>query len=479
MEETLLVIDTGSSSMRSVLFDKYGRILEKYQTFYQMKIDGIKATQEIEDFSNALIKLVQKSVAYVRQHNLKIKSISFTSQRSSLVVLDEKMQVVLPVIMWYDKRSAIICQNLNAEHGNKIKAITGSLATPVMLAPKIQYFEQNSELALHAAYYMSIQDYLIWLTCGKMITDPTLGCKTNLMNLQKNQWSDELLALYKIDKKKLCKIIPCGSIAGYVMKAFEDLTGLTEGIPVITAGGDQQCSLLGQMLDYKSEMALTLGSGGYAVMTVEQIPQEIPDYVTVSASAWQGFYNLEIGIEKLGTLFDWCRNQFPQKDRNPKDFILLAQKANKTNARTEITMEQLKKCMIQNMDLKKEYFKDLDNETNYSHKAMAILNCIIQEISETYFKMCKATNKKVNIKIAGGMAKSDCICQMIVDTTSAVICRNKEVETTAVGAWLQSTVALEIENSISKAIKRYKNNNGNQNTIFYNKTINKKKGYKK
>lgn len=37
---------------------------------------------------------------------------------------------------------------------------------------------------------------------------------------------------------------------------------------------------------------------------------------------------------------------------------------------------------------------------------MAILNCIIQEISETYFKMCKATNKKVNNKIAGGMAKS-------------------------------------------------------------------------
>lgn len=54
MEETLLVIDTGSSSMRSVLFDKYGRILEKYQTFYQMKIDGIKATQEIEDFQMRL-----------------------------------------------------------------------------------------------------------------------------------------------------------------------------------------------------------------------------------------------------------------------------------------------------------------------------------------------------------------------------------------------------------------------------------------
>ena len=109
MEETLLVIDTGSSSMRSILFDKYGKILEKYQTFYQMKIDGIEATQEIEDFSDALTKLVQRSVAYVRQHNLKIKSISFTSQRSSLVVLDEQMQVILPVIMWYDKRSATIC----------------------------------------------------------------------------------------------------------------------------------------------------------------------------------------------------------------------------------------------------------------------------------------------------------------------------------------------------------------------------------
>ena len=77
MEETLLVIDTGSSSMRSVLFDKYGRILEKYQTFYQMKIDGIKATQEIEDFFKCAYKTSTKICGICQTAQFKNKIYKF------------------------------------------------------------------------------------------------------------------------------------------------------------------------------------------------------------------------------------------------------------------------------------------------------------------------------------------------------------------------------------------------------------------
>ena len=49
-----------------------------------------------------------------------------------------------------------------------------------------------------------------------------------------------------MEKEKLCELIEPGSVCGHITKAFAEITGCQEGIPVITAGGDQQCGAIGQ-----------------------------------------------------------------------------------------------------------------------------------------------------------------------------------------------------------------------------------------
>lgn len=65
------------------------------------------------------------------------------------------------------------------------------------------------------------------------------------MNIRTCQWDEDLLNLFCIDKEQLCELRMPGEICGYIQREFASLTGLKEGIPVISAGGDQQCGAVG------------------------------------------------------------------------------------------------------------------------------------------------------------------------------------------------------------------------------------------
>lgn len=460
MEEVFLVIDTGSSSMRGILFDIYGDILFKYQIHYQMIVEGIKATQNVDDFSCALKQIVKKCVLYEKNNNVEIKSICFTSQRSSLVVLDEKNETFIPAIMWYDKRSSKICEEINKTYGKNLIRVSGILTDPVLLAPKIKYFQENYEEADKAAHYMSIQDYLIWITSGEFVTDQTLGSRTGIMDIQKKEWSDELLHIYRIDRKKLCKIVPCGSVVGIVSESFFIETGLKAGIPVITAGGDQQCSVVGQMLNREKEIALTLGSGGYASMVVSDIPKIEPErHAFVVASTWENKYNIEFGVGKVGTLFNWCIRQYPELHGKPEKFLKLASESSPRGDGIKFEYEWLEHCMLNDMSLIRA------NDT--ADEIQALLECIMNKVSKSFFELCECSGESKDICVAGGMAKSDYVCQMLADMTCAPVRRCHEIETTALGAWVQSILALKEGMEGQTIIEKYKKENVYQNSDLF------------
>ena len=66
------------------------------------------------------------------------------------------------------------------------------------------------------------------------------------MNVYSCQWDDELLDLFQVKREHLLDLIEPGSICGYLTKQIQERTGCPAGIPVVTAGGDQQCGAIGQ-----------------------------------------------------------------------------------------------------------------------------------------------------------------------------------------------------------------------------------------
>lgn len=461
MNKSIVIIDVGSSSLRAILFDNQGTIINIERVCYEMTIENDKATQKPTDFSNAIIDVLKKTQIFADKHEIEIEAISITSQRSSVIVMDDKGPV-LDALMWYDKRSQSICDCFNQKYGKMIKSISGSLATPVLMAPKIKFaMDELSESIPNNPYFASIHDYLIWFMSGEKVTDPTIGCRSNLMDLKKTEWSKELLELYGIEESTLSKLIPCGEIAGYITEKFAEQTNMRVGLPIITAGGDQQCSALGMLICDEKRVGMTLGSGGYVVRLVNSITSEIESNKSIFAiaSSLNGKFNLEIGINQIGTLFNWCISKMEGKKGTPISFIDKAQKAS-NDKELDINYVMLLKMMMANEEVPNEWLE----ESKQSIVANAIIKSIIGKVCEQYDLICE---EKCDIYIAGGLAKSDYICQMVSNITGAVVYRNSLMETTALGAWIIAEKKLRNETSVKDVINKYeKNHQGDLISIF-------------
>ena len=61
---TILVIDTGSSSMRGILYEANGRSVFMHQEHYLMKTWVNAAEYEPKDFETALIRICQNCAAF-------------------------------------------------------------------------------------------------------------------------------------------------------------------------------------------------------------------------------------------------------------------------------------------------------------------------------------------------------------------------------------------------------------------------------
>ena len=115
----ILILDVGTSSMRGILFDEKGNSLFTKQIPYVARhISAVKIEQPAADWDDACEKILSEVADVLQQKNWMLAAIAITSQRSSLLSVDENGDALMPAIMWQDSRNSQICQRLqesNAE----------------------------------------------------------------------------------------------------------------------------------------------------------------------------------------------------------------------------------------------------------------------------------------------------------------------------------------------------------------------------
>ena len=274
----VLVIDVGTSSMRGILFEHQGKCLTEKQEFYQATyLENSWVEQNPADWENALYSILKQSVAEAENMGEKIDAISITSQRSSVIPVDENIRPLSNAIMWQDKRTNYICESME-NLNDKVFSLCGSRVNPVFSGSKMMWIrEERPEIYAKTYKFMVIPDYLIYLMTGRICTDYTYGSRSLLMNIRTHEWDDELLEIFHVEKEKLCELVEPGSVCGHITKAFAEITGCQEGIPVITAGGDQQCGAIGQGVVKKGVMSVTnMGEKIDAISITSQRSSVIP-----------------------------------------------------------------------------------------------------------------------------------------------------------------------------------------------------------
>ena len=85
---------------------------------------------------------------------------------------------------------------------------------------------------------------------------------TNLLDITKRQWSQEILDKLSIDKSLLPPLVDSEAIAGTITKEIAELTGLKEGTIVAGGAGDNAAAALGTGVCKEGDAFVTLGTSG-------------------------------------------------------------------------------------------------------------------------------------------------------------------------------------------------------------------------
>ena len=207
--ECIAVIDVGTSSMRGILYDGEPNPVFLRQSPYTPNfLTPELVEQDPLTWKQSLVSILKELADYAAEHSIKISAISLTSQRSSLIPVDREGNPLHHAVMWQDKRTVPICEELSSLD-QEVFLLTGAKINPVFTATKITWLHRNRPEIFEKAYKtLVVPDYLNHVMTKEYRTDETYGSRSLMMNIRTRQWDRRLLEIFEADEEKLCELVP-------------------------------------------------------------------------------------------------------------------------------------------------------------------------------------------------------------------------------------------------------------------------------
>lgn len=437
----ILVLDVGTSSMRGILYGKEAAVLHSCQIPYQVVCRGGEVEQPASDWENALYEILKDIVSYCDTEGIEVEALSLTSQRSSVIALGKEGNPLRPAIMWQDKRTQGICDELRPKE-EWIAAKTGARINNVFSGCKMRWIRQEEpEVYQKAEKLLTIADYLAFLMTGNLRTDHTYASRSLLMNIRTREWDDELLDTFMVEREKLCDLIAPGSVHGYTTKELKEKTGLPSGIPLISAGGDQQCAAVGQGVIGPGTMEITVGTGAYILAYSDKVPEGLRSDIICGAAAISGGYSLEASILTCCSAYDWFRRTFYNNDIGLMNEEI-TETAPGSGGCIALPYFQGRGTPDWNGSAM-AHFADLTLSTTRGEMARALLEGLACEIYENAAVLEGYAGASGAVYIGGGLTNFEVYNQMQADICGRTILRCDDRESTALGAFLSAALTLE------------------------------------
>ncbi|MFT8512459.1 MAG: FGGY-family carbohydrate kinase [Liquorilactobacillus satsumensis] len=448
---TYLILDIGTSSIRGILYDKWGTNIHNETIHYSptYSSDG-SVTQPASVFSELSISIIKKSVSFANNNSLEISCLSITSQRSSLIAVANG-KPLLDTIMWQDTRVSKLLDHYR-DYDYLFQQISGSILNPIYLGSKIFWVKHMSrDTYIKTDKMLNIPSYLTFLMTGEYNTDATYASRTNLMNIHTLKWDNDLFDILGLDIDKMPKIIMPGSICGKTTQDFQKLTGLKHGTPVVSAGGDQQCASLGSGLVLNDEVSVNTGTGGYLIKNLDKLPEILNKNIIYNVSAIPNKYILEIDLVACSSILNWFIKNFytNEYDKYGKVNEDLDSVYGKPILMSVLPFHKGKSIGETDNSIRAG-FTNIGLSSSKSDMLYALMSSLFLEINHG-LGIFKSYGKISSIKITGGLTNSKTLNQLQADSYNLEVRQAENPESTALGSLISAAVSMKDYPSFSEA----------------------------
>ena len=437
----ILALDQGTTSSRSMLFDKQGNIIGVAQKeFKQFFPQPGWVEHDANEIWSTQFGTMAEAVAKAQITMKQVAGIGITNQRETTVVWDRKTsQPIHHAIVWQDRRTAAYCDELKlANHAGMIQQKTGLIIDAYFSATKLKWILDNVPGARAKAEkgelaFGTIDTWLTWkLTNGEVhVTDVSNASRTMLFNIHTLKWDDELLKLFNIPDSVLPEVKPSSRIYGVTGNIIPD-----SRIPIAGIAGDQQAALFGQMCTQPGMVKNTYGTGCFMLMNTggEAISSKNNLLTTI---AWQidskTTYALEGSVFIAGAVVQWLRDEL-KIIRTSAEIEELAARVKDTGGVYLIPAFAGLGAPHWNQYARGTIF-GLTRGSNNAHIAKAALDSIAYQTYDVLKAMEADSGIHIKeLRVDGGATVNNQLMQFQSDILNTKVVRPKITETTALGA---------------------------------------------
>lgn len=467
----LFAIDNGTQSVRALLFDLDGQLVGKgkqeIEPYFSTQ-PGF-AEQHPDCFWQALGLACEKLWADCAIDKSQIAGISVTTQRGTVINLDQQGKPLRPAIIWLDDRHADTSHAMPGLWKLASKApVVGGIVDRFRSQAQANWIYQNQpDIWQKTAKYVLLSGYLNYRLTGKLVD--SIGSQVGYIpfDYRRHAWAGKhdikwAMLPPNFSTDQLPELVPPTSIIGPLIKEAAEHMGLPEGIPVVAAASDKACEILGSggalhgvgCMSYGTTATINITSKKYVepIALMPPYPAAIPKHYSSEVMIYRGFW-----------MVSWFKEEFGLLERT------LAKEQG-------VAAEQLFDDLVKSVPagsmglMLQPYWRSGDREPGpeakggiigfgdvhtRAHIYRAILEGLAYALREGSERLQKRSGVKLQrLRVAGGGSQSDAAMQLTADIFGLPAERPHTYETSGLGAAMDCAVGLGLVANFDTAIEQ-------------------------
>jgi glycerol kinase len=437
MADFILALDQGTTSSRAIVFNHDGQIIRTAQ----QEFPQIYPKPGWVEHDPSAIWQSQLQVAQQAIGDSNIAAIGITNQRETTIIWDrETGEPIHNAIVWQDRRTAKLCDELRAEgFSQTILEKTGLVTDAYFSGTKVAWLLDNVTGARAKAEagklaFGTIDSYLIWkLTGGRLhITDVSNASRTLLYDIHKKWWSKTICERLNIPMSTLPQVVSSSMVYGETDPAI-----FGRAIPIAGIAGDQQAATFGQACYAAGTVKNTYGTGAFMMMNTgaEAVASKNQLLTTIGWRIGEEptQYCLEGSIFIAGAAIQWLRDEIK----------LISNAAESEAVATSVDSTSGVYMIPAFVGLGAPYWDQyargtivgLTRGTGRAHIVRATLEAIAYQTRDVVEAMKADSGLELpDLRVDGGAVSNDFLMQFQADILGVTVQRPQVTETTALGA---------------------------------------------
>lgn len=450
-QQYILALDQGTTSSRSILFDKSGnQVAVAQKEFTQIFPQPGHVEHDPLEIWESQLQTARQVMAKANIDASSIAAIGITNQRETTIIWDKKTGLpVYNAIVWQDRRTAPACEEIKKKKdvAKYIMDSTGLVLDPYFSATKIKWILDNVKGVRKRAEdgelcFGTVDTWLTYkLTGGQLhITDYSNASRTLLFNIKTKKWDDKILAAFKIPRIILPEVMDSSKFYGLTSRDIFD----EKQIPIAGIAGDQQAALFGQACFTEGMAKNTYGTGCFMLMnTGDKMVRSKSGLLTTIAWSLNGKveYALEGSVFIGGAAIQWLRDGLGLVSK-AEDSEKSANNVSSTDGVYMVPAFAGLGAPYWDHEARGAIY-GLTRGTTRDHLIRAALESIAYQTRDVLNVMEADSKIKLkSLRVDGGASMNNFLMQFQADIMGTQVDRPKVVETTALGAAYLAGIAV-------------------------------------